>query len=490
MTLRHVVLILMLGGALAGQEHPPGAVVGDLRIEPLTSRVFGNTRMLRVWLPPGYDNPANAARRYPVLYLNDGQNLFDPATNVFHPREWHVDETVTTLIASGAIPPMIVVGIDNAGAAERSMEYVPYDEATLDPPLKNPRGQRFPEFLAGDVIPYIEGRFRVLRGPAHRALGGSSFGATIALHTAIAYPGLVDALLLESPSLFIANERLLKDAARATAWPRKVYLAIGTKEASREEYSREAVRQVNELAATLRSAGLGPDRLAVAIDEGAGHNAIAWSKRFPGALQFLVGNAAPSIDQLELHGVVAEATRFDDRAAIRLLEANSSRDGGMAVLKGISFQDGTIEVDVAGRRGPYAVPDDRGFIGIAFRVRPGGGAYEYIYLRPDNGRALDQVRRNHSTQYAAHPDFSFARLRKESPEKYESYVDLVSGAWTRMRIEVDGTTARLFVHDAPQPALVVNDLKLGTTAGGIGLWIGPGTEGFFANVKVHPARRN
>jgi enterochelin esterase-like enzyme len=122
MTLRHVVLILMLGGALAGQEHPPGAVVGDLRIEPLTSRVFGNTRMLRVWLPPGYDNPANAARRYPVLYLNDGQNLFDPATNVFHPREWHVDETVTTLIASGAIPPMIVVGIDNAGAAERSME--------------------------------------------------------------------------------------------------------------------------------------------------------------------------------------------------------------------------------------------------------------------------------------------------------------------------------------------------------------------------------
>jgi hypothetical protein len=97
---------------------------------------------------------------------------------------------------------------------------------------------------------------------------------------------------------------------------------------------------------------------------------------------------------------------------------------------------------------------------------------------------MDQVRRNHSTQYGSHPDFSFARLRKESPEKYESYVDLVPGTWTRMRIEVAGTTARLFVHNAPQPALVVTDLKLGTSAGGVALWIGAGTEGFFSNVSI------
>jgi len=97
------------------------------------------------------------------------------------------------------------------------------------------------------------------------------------------------------------------------------------------------------------------------------------------------------------------------------------------------------------------------------------------------------VRRNHATQYAAHPDFTFARLRKESPERYESYVDLEPGAWTRLRIEVAGRTARLFVHDAPQPALVVTDLKLGTEGGGVALWIGPGTEGFFANPRVTPA---
>jgi hypothetical protein len=191
-----------------------------------------------------------------------------------------------------------------------------------------------------------------------------------------------------------------------------------------------------------------------------------------------------SVAQLDLRGVTAEAIRFEGREAIRLIEASSSRNGGMAVLKDQSFQDGTIEVDVAGRRGPYAVPDDRGFIGVAFRIRPGGEPYEYIYLRPDNGRALDQVRRNHSTQYGSHPDFPFSRLRKESPEKYESYVDLVPGAWTRMRVEVRGTTAQLFVHDAPQPALIVNDLKLGTAGGGVALWIGPGTEGFFSNVRV------
>jgi hypothetical protein len=191
-----------------------------------------------------------------------------------------------------------------------------------------------------------------------------------------------------------------------------------------------------------------------------------------------------SLDRLELRGVTAAATRFEGRDAIRLLEVNSSREGGMAVLKGVSFQNGTIEMDVAGRRGPHAAPDDRGFIGLAFRIRPGGEPYEYIYLRPENGRALDQVRRNHSTQYGSHPDFSFARLRKESPEKYESYVDLVPGAWTRMQVEVAGTTARLFVHDAPQPALIVNDLKLGTAGGSVALWIGPGTEGFFSNVRI------
>ena len=201
----------------------------------------------------------------------------------------------------------------------------------------------------------------------------------------------------------------------------------------------------------------------------------------------LARQAAPlRLADLELNGVRADAVAHDGRPAIRLIEVDSARGGGLAVMRGVAFTDGTIEVEVAGRRGPHAVPDDRGFIGIAFRTRPGGTQYEYIYLRPDNGRVDDQVRRNHATQYAAHPEFTFARLRKESPERYESYVDLEPGVWTRLRIEVAGRTARLFVHDAPQPVLVVTDLKLGTEGGGVALWIGPGTEGFFANLRVVP----
>ena len=129
-----------------------------------------------------------------------------------------------------------------------------------------------------------------------------------------------------------------------------------------------------------------------------------------------------------------------------------------------------------------SVEGARGFIGIGFRLQ--SDRFEYIYLRPTNGRADDQVRRNHSTQYSSHPDFSFAVSRKEAPEKYESYVDLEPGVWTRVRITVDGTKARLYVHGAPQPCLIVNDLKLGDSSGGVALWIGPGTEGYFTGLQI------
>ena len=190
-------------------------------------------------------------------------------------------------------------------------------------------------------------------------------------------------------------------------------------------------------------------------------------------------------DRLTLVGVVAEPATHLGRQAMRLLESDNSRNNrGLAIVNGVTLRNGTLAVDVAGRRGQYAIPDDRGFIGLAFRVAPNAERFEYIYLRPDNGRVNDQVRRNHSTQYSAHPDFPFSRMRKEFPEKYESYVDLEYGAWTRMRIDVEGTTARLFVHDGPQPALVVTDLKLGDSSGGVALWIGSGTEGFFSNLRV------
>lgn len=194
--------------------------------------------------------------------------------------------------------------------------------------------------------------------------------------------------------------------------------------------------------------------------------------------------AAQSTDRLEGRNVSIAETTFKGRSAIRVTAAPEAQNAASyAVVKDVSFRDGTIEVDLAGQPAARAGSGARGFIGIAFRLQ-GDGAYEYIYLRPTNGRADDQVRRNHSTQYSSHPDFDFARSRQEAPEKYESYVDLEPGVWTNYKIEVEGRTARLYVHGAEQPCLIVNDLKLEPRGGSVALWVGPGTEGYFANLKI------
>jgi hypothetical protein len=194
--------------------------------------------------------------------------------------------------------------------------------------------------------------------------------------------------------------------------------------------------------------------------------------------------AAQSTDRLDGKNVSIAQTTFKGRTAVQVLAApDAPNAASYAIVKDASFRDGTIEVDVAGQPAAGAGTGARGFIGIAFRLQ-GSGAYEYIYLRPTNGRADDQVRRNHSTQYSSHPDFDFARSRQEAPEKYESYVDLEPGVWTKYKIEVEGRKARLYVHGAEQPSLIVNDLKLEPRAGGVALWVGPGTEGYFSNLKI------
>lgn len=193
--------------------------------------------------------------------------------------------------------------------------------------------------------------------------------------------------------------------------------------------------------------------------------------------------AAQTIGELALHRVKADTVDYLGKRALKITEDGQVPNAeAYAVVKGAPFHNGSIEIELAGKPAGGAVEGARGFIGIAFRLR--NGEYEYIYLRPTNGRADDQVRRNHSTQYSSYPRFDFAESRRVAPEKYESYVDLEPGAWTRYRITIDGTKARLFINGAPQPCLIVNDLKLGDTAGDIALWIGPGTEGYFANLVV------
>ena len=194
--------------------------------------------------------------------------------------------------------------------------------------------------------------------------------------------------------------------------------------------------------------------------------------------------AAQSLDRLVAKNASIAQTNYNGRSAIKIIAAPGAANAtSYGEIMKVLFRDGTIEVDLAGQPAAGAEDGARGFIGIAFRLQ-GDGSYEYIYLRPTNGRADDQIRRNHSVQYSSYPDFDYARSRKEAPEKYESYVDLQPGVWTRYKIEVEGRKARLYVNGAEQPCLIVNDLKLEPREGAVALWVGPGTEGYFSDLKI------
>jgi hypothetical protein len=197
---------------------------------------------------------------------------------------------------------------------------------------------------------------------------------------------------------------------------------------------------------------------------------------------------------LQPHDVTLEALTYQGRKAVRVLPAvaageessaaKNAEGGGIVVLQGASFHNGTIVVDVAGKPRAGSANDARGFVGVAFRVSTDPSMYECFYIRPTNGRADDQLRRNHSTQYISMPDYPWSRLRKEEPGQYESYVDLVPGQWTRLKIEVNSVRAQLYVNDSLQPVLVVNDLKHGDSQGSVALWIGMGTEAYFADLRL------
>jgi hypothetical protein len=196
-----------------------------------------------------------------------------------------------------------------------------------------------------------------------------------------------------------------------------------------------------------------------------------------------------ALDKLELHNVKAEPVTYLGRGAIRVIDAGpESLDDAarFAVVPESSFQDGTIEVSLSGDTMPSAAPNLRCFVGIAFRMTADRSQFECFYLRPKNGRAEDQLQRNHSAQYVSIPGFGWQKLRSESPGKYESYVDLVPGQWTQMKIQVPGLRAQLYVNGAEQPTLIVNDLKQSPVNGAVALWVGPGTIAHFSDLKVTP----
>jgi hypothetical protein len=195
-------------------------------------------------------------------------------------------------------------------------------------------------------------------------------------------------------------------------------------------------------------------------------------------------------NKLEAVKVSASMTKLTGKEVVRVIKDSNLNQADLptyAKVNGIDFSNGTIEVKVLSRLLPTAPPTARGFIGIAFRINDSDSKFESIYIRPTNGRANDQVRRNHSIQYFSFPDYPFDRLRKEAPEKYESYADMGLNEWITLRIVVKDSEAKLFINNNKQPSLIVNDLKHGASASGtIGLWVDMGTEGFFSDLKIQP----
>ena len=197
--------------------------------------------------------------------------------------------------------------------------------------------------------------------------------------------------------------------------------------------------------------------------------------------------------QLLISDVLAEGTVFKGKEAIKVTmppslyqnpEIDTLTDRPLFAWLPMKFGNGIIELNIASEIAEDAPSFARGFVGIAFRI-DANKRFEGLYLRPANSRVEDQVRRNHSVQYFAYPDYDFARLRKEAPEQYESYTDMPLGEWIHMKIVVSGERARLYVNNMEQPVLVVNDLKLGAKQqGGVGLWLESGTVGYFSDVSI------
>ncbi len=270
---------------------PPcrSTVTGDVRFHTLDSKIFANSRTLRVLVPPGYDAPENAGRRYPVLYLLDGQNLFDACLSEYSHREWGVDETVDRLIAAHALPPLIVVGIDHAGK-DRAHEFLPYKDYVGNPTMAQPAGQRFPDFLTEEVMPFVGARYRTLTGHDNTGVGGSSYGGVAALYALLAKPMEFGYGLIESPTLWVGMGQLVRDTGPLAALPKKVFFGFGGREADDPRESALMSRMMQTVESNFHAAGYDDTNFRYLVDAEAAHNEDAWAKRLPDALMFLFGD--------------------------------------------------------------------------------------------------------------------------------------------------------------------------------------------------------
>jgi len=192
-------------------------------------------------------------------------------------------------------------------------------------------------------------------------------------------------------------------------------------------------------------------------------------------------------EELIDHKVIHQQVDFNGKTAIRVVEPDgkSTRDEDRLLILGDKqFKNGTIKGWIAGSPKANAGAGARGFVGIAFHINEDISAFEAVYLRPTNGRAADQLRRNHTIQYFAYPEFPWHKLRKKHPGKYETWADIGSNEWIPFRLVVKDNTLALYLNNGTTANFVVNDLKYGGSEGRVGFWIGPGTMAHFATIEV------
>jgi len=247
-----------------------------IKHEQFASRLLKNRRDLIVYLPPGYDDQPK--RRFPVLYLHDGQNLFDGATSFIPGMDWHVGQTADACIGAGRVEPLIIVGVYNTGK-QRLAEYTP----TRAPRLGGGRANRYAKFLLEEVRPFLERNYRVLQGVENTGIGGSSLGGLVSLYLGLRQPNIFGKIAALSPSVWWNQRVILRFAAAASVRPLpRVWLDIGTREGPRIVDDVERFRDI------LLGKGwqVGRD-LHYQRVEGAEHNEAAWARRVGPFLQFL-----------------------------------------------------------------------------------------------------------------------------------------------------------------------------------------------------------
>jgi len=273
-----LISALLLPLMAFGQERKTSLVGTIQKIPDFQSQALGSSRDLMVYLPPTYEAEPN--RRFPVLYMHDGQNVFDGMTSYIPNQEWRADETAEMLIRAGLIEPIIIVAIPNAGM-ERGNEYLP-TRAAIGANQVGGKADLYTKMVADEIKPLIDRSYRTKPDAKNTAVCGSSFGGIITLHMGMSRPNVFGKLIAMSPSIWWDNRTMITRAATWKSRGQRLWLDTGTLE------GEDSVKDTQDFFAALSKAGWKGGRdVACIVESGAKHNEVAWAGRLDAALLFL-----------------------------------------------------------------------------------------------------------------------------------------------------------------------------------------------------------